>query len=164
MQSANFPQLMVHVARERSMAKVLDAIVDGVARCRDVVLARIWLVDKGDVCASCRFRPECPDQTRCLHLVASAGNSSEPAETHGRLDGAFRRFPLGVRKIGRVGATGEPLLVSGLSGDEPWVAEPAWIRREGVRSFAAQPLVFRGEGLGVFAIFDRGVLAETDFA
>ena len=112
MDSATFPHLMVEVARERSLARVLPAIVEGVALCRDVVLARIWLVDKGDICGTCRFRPECPDQTRCLHLVASAGNASEQAGSYRRLDGAFRRFPLGVRKIGRVGATGEPLLVS----------------------------------------------------
>lgn len=163
MNRGGLPQVMVSMARTRSLAEVLHAVTGGISQCRNVVLARIWLIDAGDVCATCRFRAECPDQTRCLHLVASGGNPVEPGKNFERLDGAFRRFPIGVRKIGRVAQTGEPLLVPNLRGDEDWVAEPAWVRREGVKTVAAQPLVFRGEVLGVLAIFDRGVLDEEDF-
>ena len=72
-------------------------------------------------------------------------------------------MPLGVRKIGHVGQTGEPLLMPDLQGDEKWIANPEWIKREGVRTIAAQPLVFRGETLGVLAIFDTAVLGTEDF-
>lgn len=154
---------MVSVAHGRSLPEVLTAIVEGIAKCPNVVLARIWLLDRGDLCDRCRFREECPDQTRCLHLVASAGNPSDPSQSYSRLDGRFRRFPMGIRKIGRVANTGNPLLISGLQGDEDWIADPGWVRRELVRTFAAQPLVFRGEVLGVLAIFDSGVLGEPDF-
>ena len=41
---------------------------------------------------------------------------------------------------------------------------PPWFQREGIRTFAGQPLVFRGEALGVLAIFDRAALKDTDFA
>jgi PAS domain S-box-containing protein len=154
---------MVAVARERALPDVLRAVVEGIAKNRDVVLVRIWLIGPGDICASCRFLPECPDQTRCLHLVASAGNAADPNVAYTRLDGAFRRFPMGVRKIGHVGKTGEPLLLPKLLGDEGWIADPEWVKREGVRTFAAQPLVFRGEMLGVLAIFDSGALGEAEF-
>ncbi|KAB2661666.1 MAG: GAF domain-containing protein [Verrucomicrobia bacterium] len=154
---------MVSMARNRSLAEVLRAVVVGIAGCRDVVLARLWLVDAGDLCGTCRFRGECPDQTRCLHLVASAGNPRDPKADHARLDGGFRRFPLGVRKIGGIAQSGEPLLLAGIRGDEEWIAEPAWMKREGIRTFAGQPLVFRGEVLGVLAIFDKGVLGKGDF-
>jgi transcriptional regulator with GAF, ATPase, and Fis domain len=154
---------MVSMAQSRVLGDVLHSIVDGIAACPNVVLARIWLIAPGDICSGCRFRDECPDRAACLHLMASAGNASDPGADHGRLDGGFRRFPLGVRKIGRVGQSGEPLLLPGVTGDEEWIAEPAWARQEGVRSFAAQPLVFRGERLGVLALFDRGLLAEADF-
>ena len=70
---------------------------------------------------------------------------------------------MGMRKIGRVGKTGEPLLLPGLRGDEEWIADPNWIKREGVNTFAAQPLVFQGEVLGVLALFDSGVLGSEDF-
>ncbi len=160
---ANLPRVMVSMAQRRALSEVLDAVVAGIAECPNVALARIWLLAPGDVCASCRLRDECPDQTRCLHLVASAGNASAAGADCRRLDGAFRRFPLGVRKIGRVAQSGEPLLLSGVRGDETWIAEPAWIAREQVRTFAAQPLVFRGEILGVLALFDRGLLSDGDF-
>lgn len=163
MNRTNLPQLMVAMAQIRSLPEVLGAVVTGISQSRDVVLARIWLRDKGDVCATCRFRAECPDQANCLHLVASAGNSSDPKNDYTRLDGAFRRFPLGIRKIGRVGKSGEPLLLSGMRGDEEWIADPSWMRREHVGTFAAQPLVFRGEVLGVLAIFDTGILSADDF-
>lgn len=154
---------MVSMAQNRSLAEVLCAVVEGISQCKNVVLARIWLIDSGDICATCRFRPECPDQTRCLHLVASAGNPANPEHNYQRLDGAFCRFPIGVRKIGRVAKSGEPLLLTGVRGDEDWVAEPEWMKREEVKTFAAQPLVFRGEVLGVLALFDSGVLDDEDF-
>lgn len=149
---------MVSMAQNRSLAEVLSAVVKGLAQCPNVVLARIWLIRPGDICADCRFLAECPDQSRCLHLAASAGNSG-----YSGLQGGFRRFPMGVRKIGRVAETGEPLLLPGLSGDEEWIADRQWMKREGIRTVAAQPLVFRGEVLGVLALFDKGVLGDDDF-
>jgi transcriptional regulator with GAF, ATPase, and Fis domain len=163
MDGSNLPQVMVAMARERALGDVLRAITEGIARCRHVVLARLWLIAPGDICARCALRTECPDQTHCLHLAASAGNTRDSATDLRALAGRFQRFPLGVRKIGRVGATGEPLLLPDLRGDEPWIVDPAWVTREGVRTFAAQPLVFRGEVLGVLGLFDRGVLGAQDF-
>jgi transcriptional regulator with GAF, ATPase, and Fis domain len=163
MNCANLPQVMVSMAQNRSLPDLLRAIVSGIAHCENVVLARIWLVAPGDVCDSCRFRSECPEQTRCLHLAASAGNPGDSLQNYSRLDGAFWRFPLGVRKIGRVGQSGEPLLLADVRGDEEWIAEPRWVEREGVKTFAAQPLIFHGEVLGVLAIFDTNVLGQEDF-
>ena len=163
MKSASLPQVMVAMAQIRSLPELLGAVVSGISQSHDVVLARIWLMDKGDVCGACRLRAECPEQTHCLHLVASAGNSSDSRVDNTRLDGAFRRFPLGIRKIGRVGKSGEPLWLSDVRGDEEWIADPSWIQREQVRSFAAQPLIYRGEVLGVLAIFDTGLLTVDDF-
>ena len=84
---------MVSMAQNRSLPEVLRSVVVGIAQCKNVVLARIWLIEQGDICATCRFRAECPDQTRCLHLVASAGNPGGAKADYTRLDGAFRRFP-----------------------------------------------------------------------
>jgi len=152
---------MVATAQKRSLPEVLRAVVAGLAQCKRVAQARIWLIDKGDICETCHFRQECPDQTRCLHLVASAGNSVEPRNDYTQLDDEFKRLPLGVRKIGRVGATGEPFLLSGVRGDKGW-ASPEWLERENVKTVAAQPLIFRGAVLGVLAVFDTGVLEDVD--
>lgn len=163
MNCANLPQVMVSMAQNRSLPEVLSNIVEGIAQCRNVILARIWLIEMGDLCETCLFRAECPDQTRCLHLVSSAGNPGDPSADYSRLDGAFRRFPLGLRKIGRVGQSGEPLLLGEIRGDEDWIARPEWLKSEGIQTFAAQPLVFRGEVLGVLAIFDSSILGAEDF-
>jgi len=152
------------VAQERSLEKVLKSVVHGLASQPGIALARVWLVAPGDICETCPMKAECPDQARCLHLAASQGNPSGTGEDWSRLDGAFRRFPLGVRKVGRVGATGIPLLVRDVAKDTQAFARPEWIRGEGIRSFGCQPLVFRGEILGALAVFNRQECDEATFA
>jgi transcriptional regulator with GAF, ATPase, and Fis domain len=151
---------MVAVAQNLSLPQVLRTLVTGITECQHVVLTRLWLFGPGDLCASCRFADDCANRTRCLHLEASAGNVRTPGVDPDNLHGSFRRFPTGHRKIGRVAATGEPLLLRSLHGDEPWIVDQQWFRDEGVHSFAAQPLVFRGEVLGVLAVFDRMELGD----
>ena len=149
------------VAGERSEEGVLSRIVEGLGQQPGVALARVWMLGPGDICDSCRMRPECPDQTRCLHLVASAGSPrASPGEDWSRLDGDFCRVPLGVPEVGRIGATGAPLLLKD-AGAEGW-ARPDWVRREGIQSFAGQPLVFRGETIGVVAVFRRTPITEDE--
>lgn len=155
--------IALSVARERSLSNVLAGIVSGLVDQPDVALARIWLVDVGDICATCRVADECANRTRCLHLVASDGRSAvESGVRWNGLDGAFRRFPLGGRKIGRIGATGEAIVVADLTRDRSWIARPEWAERERIASFVGQPLVFRGEILGVLGVFARAAIDERD--
>ncbi len=150
-------------SRERSERIVLRIIVDGLAEQSHVALARIWLIGPGDICANCRMRPECPEQSRCLHLAASSGRSlAEPGTEWTRIDGDFRRFPLGVRKVGQIAATGIPLFVANTAEQSEWIVRPEWATRERIRSFAGQPLVFGSETLGVIAVFSRVELSEID--
>lgn len=149
---------MVATARERALNGVLRTMISGIAQCPNVVLARIWLIAPSDRCKLCNVRDEHPDQTRCLHLVASAGTPRASRADYYRLDGGFHRFAVGERKIGRVAETGEALLIVGIRGDEEWIADREWIQREGITTLAAQPLIFRDDVLGVLALFDRGAL------
>ncbi len=154
---------MVSMAQNRTLPEVLRSIVTSVADCPNVVLTCIWLIDKGDLCETCRFRAKCPDQNRCLHLAESAGNLQAHPQDLTPTDIAFGRLPLGVPKIGKVAATGQPLLQRTLGAEEDWIADPDWFYSEGVTSLAVQPLVFRGEVLGVLAVFDRMATTEADF-
>jgi len=150
------------VAGERSVDAVLKRIVEGLAAQPGVALARVWLLRPGDICETCRMRSQCPERTQCLHLVASAGTPrASPGEEWSRLDGHFRRFPLGVQKVGRVGACGSALLLNDPSA-EGW-QRLDWVQREGIRTFGGQPLIFRGETLGVLAIFRRASITEDEF-
>lgn len=154
--------LLLEMAQRRQVSDVLKLIVDHVAISEAVALARIWLVRPGAGCETCPMRASCPDQTNCLHLVASAGTSIvNPDRDLTGTDGAFRRFPIGVRKVGRIAATGEALEVRNLRGEPEWLAQPEWAHAEGIRGFGGQPLMHRGEVLGVLGIFSRGTIGDT---
>jgi transcriptional regulator with GAF, ATPase, and Fis domain len=156
------------ITQEREVDSVLQMIVRSLAEQPDVALARIWLIDRGDICDSCPMRGECPDQTRCLHLTASAGRARKTGEEWAEIKGEFRRFPMNVRKVGVVGATGKALLQRDLSREQgqrgaKWVMRPEWIRQEKIESFGCQPLIFRGEILGVIAVFRRAWCSDEEF-
>jgi transcriptional regulator with GAF, ATPase, and Fis domain len=154
--------LALKVGEARSQEEVFKCVVEGLVAQKNVALARVWLILPGDICGSCLMRKDCPNQARCLHLVASAGNSRAPQEDWSRLNGDFRRIPLDVWKVGEIGARGEPILIRSELAHSHWVARPEWALREGIVSFAGQPLVFRGEILGVLAIFSRSESTEAE--
>ncbi len=157
-------QVALAAAEARSPDAVLNRVVEGLVGDPGFALARIWLTGLGDICDSCPMRVECPDQTICLHLAASAGNprSGSPV-AWSRLDGEFRRFPLGVHEIGRIAATGEPMRISDVARDDAWIARPEWVRSEGIQSFAGHALTFRNEVMGVLVVFDREAIDTRVF-
>ncbi|WP_145418561.1 sigma 54-interacting transcriptional regulator [Planctomycetes bacterium K23_9] len=154
-------KLLLEMARCRQLSEVLSLIVATMADSPAVALARIWLIKPGEGCGTCPRQSECPDRTNCLHLVASAGTSlADPGDDLSRLDGNFRRFPIGVRKVGRIAATGQAMEVPSIEGEPDWLVRPEWAKAEGIRSFAGQPLVHQGQVLGVLSIFARTTMGD----
>jgi len=152
-------RLLLDMAREHALASLLRLVVGRLAESPRVALARVWLVRTSEGCTGCPMADECRGRSECLHLVASNGRSlANPHIEWTRLDGAFRRFPLGVRKVGQIAATGEPIEAPDLSTAPDWIADPDWVRAEGIAGFAGQPLVHRGQVLGVLAVFARGAI------
>jgi transcriptional regulator with GAF, ATPase, and Fis domain len=148
--------LLLEIAPERSVDHLLRKVVQRLAQRPHAVLARLWLFDKGDLCAACPMRPRCPDQTRCLHLVASAesaagGAGGEARETEREL----RRIPAGVGAIGRIAASGQPIVSDNPDVEVDGFGERGWAMRQGIRGFGAQPIIFQNEVLGVIAQFNR---------
>lgn len=151
-------RLLLDLAGHHHLADLLPLAVRRLAEGPAVALVRIWLVQTPlpDDCVKCRLATECHDRNRCLHLVASAGcsvNKSLPSWE--RLDGVFRRFPIGIRKVGQIAKTGQSLEVASVARDPAWTADPTWIQDEGIASFAGHPLLHRGEVLGVLGLFSR---------
>ncbi len=159
--SDTLKNLLLRIGQQRSLDAVLRVVVEELAAEEHIALTRIWLVRPGDHCATCSLASECPDRTQCLHLVASAGRSqADEGPSWDRLDGSFARIPLGVRKVGKVGASGECVAVLDVPTDTEWIARPDWAREEGILGFVGQPLVFNGDILGVLAIFTRIPLTQ----
>ncbi len=152
----HYRALLLDMPLERSLSGVLRLITERLAARPGAALARIWLLNPADICSVCPLREDCPGEDKCLQLVASAGNPiNSPGEDWSRLNGEFSRFPVGVRKIGKIAATGEPIELLDIETDDTWVARPDWALREKVKAFLGQPLICRGETLGVLVFFTR---------
>ncbi|HWY85864.1 MAG TPA: sigma 54-interacting transcriptional regulator, partial [Gemmataceae bacterium] len=157
----SFKERLLELAQIRSVAELLGRVVTRLAEPPYVALARIWLVDRGDLCSSCRMRPKCPDQTACLHLVASAGRPHGDAKADwSRLDDEFQRIPLGVGKIGRVAATGKALVVKDVARDPSVLSRGNWAMAQEIHGFDAQPVRYKDEVLGVLGLFTRIPIPE----
>lgn len=137
------------------LAEVLTAITQGLVDEVDAAFARIWLTEPGDICEKCDMRKICPEQAKCLHLKASSG-------IYTRLDGEFRRVPLGSLKIGRIASEQVSVCTNQVAGDGRFQNQ-AWVKTLNLRSFAGYPLVFRQEVLGVICFFSQRKISESEF-
>lgn len=152
------------IVRKSPVQETLQAIVSQVLKQEEFALARIWLIDKGDICETCVMRLECPSQTRCLHLTASEGKSLTGEICWGEIDGRFKRFPIGVRKIGFVGENGKSVHLDNLQTTKnAWIVREDWIKAENIDGFAAHPLKFQDDILGVIAVFSRKNISQESF-
>jgi len=154
--------IMLSIAEARSLDPILVEIVRGVASASDLALARLWLIQPGNECPVCAASST--TGRVALHLRGSAGRSTKSRAEYSAITGAFHRVEIGERKIGQIAQSGKPMLIPEIEGTESWIADPVWMREEGIRSFAGQPLIFRGEVLGVLAVFGRTAFTPEQFA
>jgi len=150
--------LLLDIAHEQSVEHLLRKLIRSAMEQpqSDLACVQIWLVDKGDLCSVCPQRPKCPDQTRCLHLVAGGGNClSSSGSRAPRFDDPNSRMPLGVGLVGKVAATGQQLVLNGLNERPGEWGELDCLEQEEIRGFHGSPITFKGEVLGVMAAFTR---------
>ncbi len=60
-------------------------------------------------------------------------------------------------------ATRNPIRINDLGPQNDWILRPEWAKREGIRSFAGLPLIFRDNLLGVIGLFSRKPITEQEF-
>jgi transcriptional regulator with GAF, ATPase, and Fis domain len=150
--------LLLEIAQEQSLDLLLKKVVRQILNRPDVARVRIWLIDKGDLCSTCRRRAECPDQTRCLHAVAGESHLIAPTEgeeEYVALTDRFSRIPLGVGVVGKIGATGQQTALRDLDQNPGDLTHIEWLKSETIRGFNGVPIIFKGEILGVIAVFSR---------
>ena len=155
--AAEMRWLLLQMARCQTLDELFDLVSASFSSLQDVALVRIWLLEPpGDACDTCPHAPECVDRRRCLRLATSAGRSCRSDQCFTSINGWHSRFPLGVRKVGLIASTGAPFHVQTIRYDMDWISDINWIRSEGINSFLGQPLIYKKETLGVFAVFSRG--------
>jgi formate hydrogenlyase transcriptional activator len=154
-------QLLLDIAHEQSVDSLLRKLVRSVMARANLACFQVWLVDKGDLCSVCPQRPNCPDQTRCLHLAIGGGNSiSNSEERVLHCVDHNTRIPLGMGLVGKVAVAGRQLVLNGFAA---WPAELAgldWLEPDQIRAFSGSPIMYKGEVLGVMASFMREAIPE----
>jgi transcriptional regulator with GAF, ATPase, and Fis domain len=126
-------------AEARRADDVLARAVRGLRERAGFAFAQIWLAGLGDRCDACPLRDACPDRTLCLHRAAIDAGDANAAPL-------AERAPLGRGSLGQVATRGTALC--GRVADDPvdracFGADPF---------LALQPLVFRGESMGVLGV------------
>jgi transcriptional regulator with GAF, ATPase, and Fis domain len=159
---ANFlAQILLELAHEQSLAKLLQKLIERVMERPHIVCAQVWLIEKGDPCATCPRRAECPDQSRCLHLAAAKAKSMVgPGKGFGRLDPETAREPLGVPPIGNVVTSGQTRAVPDLNKQPVSPLDPDWMREEGISGYAINPISYKGEAMGAIVSGTREPFQE----
>jgi len=149
-------QLLLEIAQEKSVQPILDKIVQRGAEESEYVFAQVWLIDKGDLCDTCKYRPNCADQSRCLHLVAAKGISTHPnRKSLGEFEDLNARLPLNFGPVGEA-VSSNRRGITARSEDSP-ISVPGfdWLRDEGVCGFGVCPILYNGESLGALVGFTR---------
>jgi len=157
--------LMLDIAQEHSLEGLMEKSIAAATTHPEFARVEIWLIEKGDICSRCPQRSQCPDQTRCLHLVA-AGENPVPggACEASRFFNTQERIPLGAGFIGRIAATGG--LTELQTADEVCREYPRleFLQAEKIRKCAGTAISFRGEILGALIIFSRASLTKDRLA
>lgn len=153
--SVSFEGITLQMTSSLNLQEVLTTITQGLVDELEAAFARIWLLGPGDLCAECYKADSCSNREQCLHLKASAG-------LYTRINGEYRRVPLGAFKIGTIAQSGEPLATNDVLGDDR-LPNKKWLKENRLQSFAGHPLIFRGELLGMIAMFSRRVMRQEEF-
>jgi transcriptional regulator with GAF, ATPase, and Fis domain len=148
--------LLLGLAQERSLDGLIEKLLSATTMRPNTLRMEFWLIEKGDICSRCPQRPQCPDQTRCLHLVAAINN---PVPGSGgeatRIYRSDDRIPLSVGLVGQVAATGQTVELYDADKGPGQLVGINWSPAEDFRGFTATAISFRGEILGALVFFTR---------
>jgi transcriptional regulator with GAF, ATPase, and Fis domain len=155
-------QLLLEIAQERSVEPILKKVVERAVENTEFVFSQIWLIDKGDLCATCRYRPECADQSRCLHLVAGRSRSlPTPGKELQPYEDLNARIPLNYGPLGEAVTTAQLKVLRSEDKQPVCAAGFEWMRDEHILECGIRPIEFKGDVLGAMVGFAREHLPES---
>ena len=148
--------VLLDLAQERSLDGLMEKTLCAAMTQAEIARVEIWLIEKGDICSRCAQKPRCPDQSRCLHLIAASENSPpDGARESSFFYNTQERIPLGVGFIGRIATTGQLTELRHLADARGEFSVLGSLPMDGIRQCVGTAISFRGEILGVYAIFAR---------
>jgi transcriptional regulator with GAF, ATPase, and Fis domain len=142
--------LLLEIAQKPSLGEIVETLKRFVLSRPGVARFRMWLVDKSD---------------SCLHTVADGISQSPGVEADADLDDPNRdphvRIPLGAGLAGKIALSGKQIVLRDLDRDPAELSHVVWLKPERIRGFNGVPIVFKGEVLGVIAVFSRHNVPEA---
>jgi transcriptional regulator with GAF, ATPase, and Fis domain len=154
-------QLLLEIAREHSVEPILNKIVAYAVERTEFVFSQVWLIKKGDLCSTCMYRSECPDQSRCLHLVAGRARALPAGKPPQPYEDLNARLPMNFGPLGEAVASGELKLIRSEGKQPVSAAGFDWLRDEGILECGIRPIEFKGEILGAAVGFAREYIPDS---
>jgi transcriptional regulator with GAF, ATPase, and Fis domain len=143
-------KLLLEIAQKPSLDEIVETLKRFLLSRPGVARTRMWLTDKSD---------------NCLHAVAEGSNPAPGAEVdtdlHDPKKDPFVRIPLGAGLVGKIAQTGKQVTLKDLDRDPAELSHIGWLKAEGIRGFNGVPIVFKGDVLGVIAVFSRQNIPEA---
>ncbi|WP_353118826.1 sigma 54-interacting transcriptional regulator [Nitratidesulfovibrio sp.] len=156
-----FLDMMLNVAQERTVEGLLE-LTHRVNRGTHVMCGCIWFMDTPPPAAGAASAPTSGpgEGEHILRLMTVAGHTATPVRDWRHAEGTYAMVPLSEPLVGQVASRGEPTWAAS---PDDW-PRPAWAVAESIHAYAAYPLQFKGNMIGVMAVFYdrpmRGVLAD----
>jgi len=143
-------KLLLEIAQKPSIDEIVETLKRFILTRPGVARIRMWLIDKAD---------------NCLHAVAEGVNPPPGVEVNTDLNDPNRdphfRIPLGSGLAGKIALTGKQFVLRDLDRDPAELAHVVWLKPERIRGFNGVPIIFKGEVLGVIAVFSRHNVPEA---
>ena len=133
-------QMLSSVRKHNTLNERLQEIVESLVKYFDATFARVWFVDKSK---------------KHLILKYSAG-------MYTKIGGEFSKVSINSLKIGPVVKTKKPVVTNDVLNDSR-IKHHDWAKKEKLKSFAAYPLIYKGEAVAVLAMFSKKKLTHIDF-
>lgn len=133
-------RMLLDLAQEHSVEALLSKLVAGAASRPEIACIQVWLVDKA---------------SGALRLAAAEGRLSPELSMF--MDPAAA----GMGLLERIVATGHTILMRELDEDWPQLGDRARLIHSGIRGFSGTPIAFKGEVLGVMAVYLRIAIPEN---
>jgi transcriptional regulator with GAF, ATPase, and Fis domain len=144
--------VILSIAQAEGPSSVLGQIIAAIMANEHVAMARIWFLDQDGGCPACHRSGE----ETALHMRASGGRPIEPGADWNRIDGSHHRVALDAElKLAHMARTGAPVLIPDIAGSEDNAIDRYWAKQENIEGFIGHPLCFRGQIVGVLAVFLR---------